>query len=135
MHTFNISSYRSLPDIRDYEEGSDEYNAILDEYPEILDFPRRSNEAIRNMNYMTRIMKSCGFSTITTEWWHFNDKDWEQFMILDYNLATDVQWIAEEDYDAFMAEKATEGPLTELPAYVVWPGSDDIDATNDDDVG
>ena len=135
MHTFNISSYRSLPDIYDYEEGSEEYNAILEQYPDILDYPRRSNEAIRNMNYMTKIMKQCGFSTISTEWWHFNDTNWEQFMILDYDLANDVQWVAEADYEAFMAAREAEGPLTDLPEYVVWPGSDEVDGTNDDDVG
>ncbi len=33
MHTFNISSYRDLPNIYDYEAGSEEYNAILAKYP------------------------------------------------------------------------------------------------------
>jgi D-alanyl-D-alanine dipeptidase len=135
MHTFNISSYRELPDIYAVEAGSEEYNTILAKYPEILDYPRRSSKAINNMKYMSRIMKSCGFSTISTEWWHFNDTDWKTFMILDYDLAADVQWIAAEDYDAFLAAKAAEGPLTTLPGYVVWPGSDEVDGTSDSDVG
>jgi D-alanyl-D-alanine dipeptidase len=135
MHTFNISSYRDLPNIYDYEAGSEEYNAILAKYPDILEYPERSATAIRNMKYMSRIMKSCGFSTISTEWWHFNDTDWEQFMILDYDLAADVQWIPAEDYDAFMAQQEAAGPLTTLPDYVVWPGSDEVDGSSDADVG
>jgi hypothetical protein len=87
------------------------------------------------MKYMSRIMKSCGFSTISTEWWHFNDTDWEQFLILDYDLAADVQWIPAEDYDAFMAQQEAAGPLTTLPDYVVWPGSDEVDGSSDADGG
>ena len=132
MHTFNITSLRDLPDIRQYEEGSEEYNKILAKYPEILDYPARSSTAIKNMNYMTKIMKQCGFTTITTEWWHFTDTDKDQFMVLDYDLANDVQWIAAEDYEAFMAEKEAEGPLNELPDYVVFPDPEDADKVIND---
>lgn len=121
MHTFNISSLRSLPNIRKYEEGSDEYNAILKEYPDILKYPPRSSAGIRNMNYMTKVMKSCGFTTISSEWWHFTDKDKATFMVLDYDLATDVQWIPSEEYDDFMAQQNAQPPLTDLPDYVIYP--------------
>ncbi|MHB1314457.1 MAG: M15 family metallopeptidase [Christensenellales bacterium] len=127
MHTFNISSLRSLPDIRQYEKDSAEYSAILAEYPDILSYPKRSNTAIRNMNYMTKIMKKCGFSTITTEWWHFADSDKAQFMVLDYDLKQDVQWIPEAEYAAFMAQKAQEEPLTTLPDYVIFPKPDTVE--------
>ena len=70
---------------------------------------------------MTKIMKKCGFTTISTEWWHFNDSDKAKFMVLDYDLKEDVQWIPAEEYETFMAEKAKEGPLETLPDYVVFP--------------
>lgn len=117
--TFNISSFRTLPDIYAFEEGSEEYNKILEEYPEILDFPKRRSEAIKNMNYMTKVMKSCGFTTIKSEWWHFADTDKASFMVLDYDLANDVEWIPADEYEAFMAED--QEPLTVLPDYVVFP--------------
>jgi D-alanyl-D-alanine dipeptidase len=121
--TLNISSFRSLPDIYKYEEGSAEYNAILEEFPDILKYPRRSSTAIKNMNYLTRVMKSCGFTTISTEWWHFADRDKATFMVLDYDLANDIQWIQQDEYEAFMAEERE--PLTDLPDYVVFPEKDE----------
>ncbi len=121
MHTFNISSLRSFPDISVYTVGSAEYNAFLAKYPDIFDYPARTSTAISNMNYMTKVMKECGFTTITTEWWHFNDEDKAQFMVLDYDLAKDVTWIPKDEYEDFMAEKALEEPITDLPDYVVFP--------------
>jgi D-alanyl-D-alanine dipeptidase len=122
MHTFNISSLRNLPDITQYEEGTEEYNDIIEEYgTEILKYGKRSAKAKRNVDYLTRTMKKCGFTTINSEWWHFNDKEKGKFMVLDYDLAADVQWIPAEEYEAFLAEKAAEGPLTTLPDYVVYP--------------
>ena len=119
MMTFNISSYRSLPNIYDYEEGSEEYNAILEEYPDILEYPERRQEAINNMNYMTKIMKSCGFTTISTEWWHFADNEKAKYMVLDYDLANDVTWIPQAEYEDFMANEWET--LYYLPDYVVFP--------------
>ena len=121
MHTFNISSFRSLPDITKYAEGSEEYNAILEDYPDILKYVPRSSAGMKNMNYMTKVMKQCGFTTISSEWWHFNDSDKEMFMVLDYDLAKDVQWIPADEYDAFMTAQAVNPPLTDLPGYVIFP--------------
>jgi D-alanyl-D-alanine dipeptidase len=132
MHTFNISSMRELPDIREFEKGTDEYNAILKKYPDILKYSKRTNEAKRNVDYMTKVMKKCGFTTISTEWWHYNDKDKAKFMVVDYNLAQDVEWIPAEEYEAFMAAKAAEGPLAELPSYVVFPKGNKTSVGNDD---
>ena len=117
--TLNISSIRDLPNIYDYEKDSEEYNAILEKYPDILDYPERSREATKNMNYLTKIMKSCGFTTISTEWWHFTDNEKDQFMVLDYDLANDIQWIPEEEYEAFMQRDVE--PLHYLPDYVIFP--------------
>lgn len=121
--TFNISSFRNLPNIYKHEEGSDEYNAILKKYPSILKYRKRSSAATRNMNYLTRVMKSCGFTTISTEWWHFADRDKATFMVLDYDLANDIQWIPQDEYEAFM-EQSRE-PLTDLPDYVIFPVKDE----------
>ncbi len=122
--TLNISSYRNLPNIYKHEVGSDEYNAILAKYPSILKYRRRSSKAIRNMNYLTRVMKSCGFTTISTEWWHFADRDKATFMVLDYDLANDIQWIPQDEYEEFMAQERE--PLTDLPDYVVFPKQDEV---------
>lgn len=124
MHTFNISSLRNFPDISKYAVGSDDYNSYLAKYPDIFDYPPRTTNAVSNMNYMTDVMKECGFTTISTEWWHFNDEDKLQFMVLDYDLANDIQWVPEEDYEAFMLEKSLEDPITDLPDYVVFPETD-----------
>ncbi len=121
MHTFDVSSRRDLPDISKMEVGSDEYNTALKKYPGILDVPKRSAEAKRNVAYMAKIMKQCGFAIINSEWWHFNDSNKLKFMVLDYDLAADLQWIPGDEYEAFLASKNAEGPLTTLPDYVVFP--------------
>ncbi len=127
MHTFNISSFRELPKLSDYTEGTPEYDALLKKYPDIKKYWKRSSKGMANMRYMTRIMKKVGFTTIASEWWHYNDKGRSKFMILNYDLKKDVQWIPAEEYQAFMAQKATEGPLTKLPDYVVFPDVGDND--------
>ena len=40
-----------------------------------------SKEARKNMAYLTKIMTESGFTTISTEWWHYDDSDWEQYPI------------------------------------------------------
>ncbi len=121
MHTFNITSLREYPDITKFEVGSPEYEKMLKKYPDIFKYKKRTKEQIKNMNYMTKIMKSCGFQTISTEWWHFEDKEFNKYMVLNYDLEKDVQWIPEEEYAAFLEQKKAEGPLTALPDYVVLP--------------
>jgi D-alanyl-D-alanine dipeptidase len=123
MHTFNITSFRNFPDISLYTVGSAEYNAFLQKYPDIFDYSKRTSTEISNMNYMTKVMKECGFTTISTEWWHFSDNEKAQFMVLDYDLASDVTWIPDDEYADFMATKALEKPVTDLPNYVVFPKS------------
>lgn len=39
-----------------------------------------------NMDYMTKIMKSCGFDTIESEWWHFTDTENKGYLRTDYDL-------------------------------------------------
>jgi len=45
-----------------------------------------TEQARDNMNYMADVMKSCGFSTISSEWWHFSDTDHKQYLRTDHDL-------------------------------------------------
>ena len=49
MHTFNETSHRNSPTM--------------------------SDEARANMDFLTYVMRQVGFTTISSEWWHFNDSD------------------------------------------------------------
>lgn len=42
--------------------------------------------ARKNMEYMEDVMKDCGFSTISSEWWHFTDTNCMQYLRTDYDL-------------------------------------------------
>ena len=43
---------------------------------------------IRNRELLERVMLKHGFIGLPTEWWHFDDKDWERYPILDLNPET-----------------------------------------------
>ena len=45
-----------------------------------------TEEQRRNVDYMTDVMVSCGFKIIRSEWWHFSDTDYEEFMVLDIDM-------------------------------------------------
>lgn len=45
-----------------------------------------SEEELKNINFLTGIMESCGFITIDTEWWHFEDCDYNKYKITDVKL-------------------------------------------------
>jgi len=60
MHTFNETSHRN--------SGA------------------MSAEARDNMNYLTSVMTQCGFTTINTEWWHFNDSDSSRYPTMDFTF-------------------------------------------------
>ena len=60
MHTFNATSHRNSRQM--------------------------SKEAKANMEYMTQIMRSCGFTTINSEWWHFSDSDALSYLRTDHDL-------------------------------------------------
>lgn len=40
-------------------------------------------EAIKNRQILENVMVKHGFVGIQTEWWHFDDKDWQQYAVLD----------------------------------------------------
>lgn len=50
--------------------------------------PDMSEEARRNVAYMTEVMRSCGFIPYMQEWWHFSDTQRSSYPILDVDLAT-----------------------------------------------
>ena len=86
IDTFGSCAHRELPDIWQYKEGSKEYKKILKQYPDILEYPSRTEEQIDNMNYLTKVMKACGFTTISTEWWHFDDEDYAKYPATDHDF-------------------------------------------------
>ena len=47
------------------------------------DSTQMSETARKNMDYMTRMMQQCGFTTINYEWWHFNDADRQNYLPMD----------------------------------------------------
>lgn len=48
-----------------------------------------------NMDYMTEIMKACGFATIDSEWWHFTDTDKMDYLRTDHDLSSLLRVIYE----------------------------------------
>ena len=47
-----------------------------------------SEEARKNVEYMTSVMESVGFGTIETEWWHFEYTGQGGLMDTDIDLST-----------------------------------------------
>ncbi len=45
-----------------------------------------SDTARKNMDYMTRVMTSCGFTYITSEWWHFQCRDTKNYLPTDHPI-------------------------------------------------
>ena len=41
-----------------------------------------------NMNYMTDVMTSCGFTYINSEWWHFQCENTRNYLPTDHPLDT-----------------------------------------------
>lgn len=47
---------------------------------------KMTNETKKNMNLLTKCMIDNGFTTINTEWWHFEDADSKNYKIANINL-------------------------------------------------
>lgn len=45
-----------------------------------------SAEQIKNRALLRYVMEKHGFAGVSTEWWHFNDLDWQKFEILDIDF-------------------------------------------------
>ena len=70
--------------------GSDlEMPSAFDEFGERSrrDWTGASAVARRNVDWLTQAMVDAGFSTISTEWWHFDDADWRRFPLLTWEFA------------------------------------------------
>ncbi|MEL7622448.1 MAG: M15 family metallopeptidase [Clostridiales bacterium] len=50
--------------------------------------PPRSQAAKDNMDYLTKVMVECGFTTIKSEWWHYDDKDAKSYPATDRDFLT-----------------------------------------------
>ena len=59
--------------------------------------PHMTDTARENMNYMADVMRQCGFSTISSEWWHFNDTESDQYMRTDHDLPAQIRIINLDD--------------------------------------
>jgi len=46
-------------------------------------------EVVRNRELLEEVLTKHGFVGLYTEWWHFDDKDWRQFPILDIQIEAD----------------------------------------------
>lgn len=49
-------------------------------------YPDMTQEARENLYYLTKVMTRNGFTTIESEWWHFNDINIEDYPVLDLSL-------------------------------------------------
>jgi len=50
------------------------------------DYPHVSKQVKKNRKILQDAMRAQGFQTISSEWWHFNDKDCKKYSILDIPL-------------------------------------------------
>jgi len=48
--------------------------------------PDHSDIEKKNVEYITRVMQSCGFKGISNEWWHFDDINSLQYPLLDVDF-------------------------------------------------
>jgi zinc D-Ala-D-Ala dipeptidase len=60
----------------------------FDEFTEraYLDYPGGSAESRRNREILQQVMKKQGFLSIDSEWWHFDDPNWQQYRLMDTPL-------------------------------------------------
>lgn len=55
--------------------------------------PNMSETARENMNYMTSIMRKCGFTSYSAEWWHFQDSNADDYPATDVDLVRSVTMV------------------------------------------
>lgn len=51
------------------------------------DYKQLPEEAIRNSALLEKVMTKHGFVGLPTEWWHFDDADWQSYDLLDMDLS------------------------------------------------
>ena len=47
---------------------------------------KMNKTAKTNLTYLTNVMKKNGFTMINDEWWHYTDKNWKKYPILNVPL-------------------------------------------------
>ncbi|MBA4148939.1 MAG: D-alanyl-D-alanine dipeptidase [Verrucomicrobia bacterium] len=50
------------------------------------DYNDLPKEVIRNRALLRTVMEKHGFKNITTEWWHFDDTDWQKYNLMDVSF-------------------------------------------------
>lgn len=50
------------------------------------DYSDLPKEALRNRSLLRTTMEKHGFKNITTEWWHFDDVDWQKYDLMDLSF-------------------------------------------------
>lgn len=55
------------------------------------DNPDMSETAREHMDVLTSVMTECGFTSISSEWWHFDDSDWQSYPVLDIHLESFIE--------------------------------------------
>ena len=57
--------------------------SAFDEFSERshLDFMAATPEALRNRQTLQAVMRQVGFSSVTTEWWHFDAPEWRDYEV------------------------------------------------------
>lgn len=45
-----------------------------------------SKEVKEHLELLTNTMKKCGFTTISSEWWHYDDSEYKKYPIIDIKL-------------------------------------------------
>ena len=73
-----------------------------------------SELAKKNMQLLTDVMVRNGFTTIASEWWHYNDSDSDKFKIIDVNLEDFLQGDAPIDDNGLVID-AYADKLNRIP--------------------
>lgn len=50
-----------------------------------------TEEMRRHLDWLTAAMTEAGFTTISTEWWHFDDADWRRHPLLSWEFGVETE--------------------------------------------
>jgi zinc D-Ala-D-Ala dipeptidase len=73
----NLKTKKELPMPTGFDDFSDRAH---------LDYQGGTAESRKNRDFLQQAMKQQGFLAIPTEWWHFDDPDWQKYSLLDTPL-------------------------------------------------
>lgn len=49
-------------------------------------YNRLSEQVLKNKRLLREVMERHGFAGISTEWWHFDDREWQKYQIMDLSF-------------------------------------------------